>query len=68
MSQGVIMGWATVWLFVSVTFHSTQPLPPLSLISGADLELGQLSQLNYIIDTYLFVAASALAASAVMRR
>jgi len=68
MNQGVIMGWATVWLFVSVIFHSTQPLPPLSLISGADLKLGQLSQLNYIIDTYLFVAASALAASAIMRR
>lgn len=41
MTQGVIMGWAIVWLF--------------------------LSQLNYIIDTYLFAAASALAANTVIR-
>jgi len=41
MSQGIVMGWAIVWLF--------------------------LSQLNYIIDTYLSVAASALAANTVIR-
>jgi len=35
---------------------------------GADLGPEKLSQLNYIIDTYLFVAASALAASTVVRR
>lgn len=35
--------------------HSTQV--PLSIVSGVDLGLEQLSQLNYIIDTYLFVAA-----------
>jgi hypothetical protein len=68
MSQGVIMGWSIVWLFVSgrffLLFHSTR-----LCLCGADFgNLEQLSQLNYIIDTYLFAAASALAATTVIRR
>ena len=53
------MGFTTCWLFVSL-------LCSIVKILHTDVS-SQLALLNYVIDAYLFVAASALASITVLR-
>ena len=57
--SGVLMGCSVVWIFVS--FRCTV------VFSNDSHSTSQLALFNYMIDAYLYVAASALAANTVVR-
>lgn len=61
MMAGTLMGLAVVFIFVSGVVTTLCKIARLIRVSS------QLALFNYIIDAYLFVAASALAANTVVR-
>lgn len=60
MMAGCLLGWSICWIFVGTPRY-------LINVNHSDLFRFQLALFNYIIDAYLFVAASALAANTIVR-